>query len=75
MDAAGDWSYYPNPDCTVKGCALQPIPNDVVHEDEIHALNPMDDTLSEFDAMRREGVLFIYHNEPSCFWYPRESGG
>lgn len=71
--ASGDWSYYPDPNCTTKGCALKPIPDDVVHEDEIHAANGFDDTLPEFDAMRREGVLFIYQGEPSCFWPPDRS--
>lgn len=65
------WSYYPDSNCTVKGCPLKPIPDDVVHEDEIRALDPADDALPEFDAMRRQGVLFIYHGEPSCFWPPQ----
>ncbi len=67
----GEWAYYPDPDCTTKGCALKAIPADVVHEEEIHALNGYDDRLAEFAQMRREGVLFIYRGEPACFWYPR----
>ena len=54
-----------------KGCTLKGIPADVVHEDEIRALNVNDDNLGEFEQMRREGVLFIYRGEPACFWYPR----
>lgn len=69
----GDWSYYPDPNCTAAGCALLPIPNDVIHEDRITAANPKDDGLPEFDSMRREGVLFIYSGRPTCFW-PPESG-
>jgi hypothetical protein len=67
----GEWAYYPDPDCTTKGCTLKGIPADVVHEDEIRALNVNDDNLGEFEQMRREGVLFIYRGEPACFWYPR----
>jgi hypothetical protein len=74
-DASGDWSYYPDPDCTTKGCDLKPIPNDIVHEDRIRALNPYDDRLPEFDQMRREGVLFIYQGLPACFWPPESSDG
>ena len=29
----GEWAYYPDPDCTTKGCTLKGIPADVVHED------------------------------------------
>ncbi len=57
----------------MKGCKLLVIPDDVVHEGEIHAKDPKDDTLPEFDAMRREGVLFIYLGQPSCFWPPGET--
>jgi len=46
------------------------IPDDVIHSDEIHALNPEDDKLPEFEAMRRQGVLFIYSGQPTCFWPP-----
>jgi hypothetical protein len=74
-DAEGDWSYYPNPECITKECPLQPVPNDIVHQDGIHALNPYDDRLPEFDQMRREGVLFIYQGEPACFWPPEQSDG
>lgn len=69
----GEWSYYPDPNCTTKGCKLLPIPNDVTHDDEIHAESPKDDELPEFEAMRREGVLFIYDHQPSCFWPPERS--
>jgi hypothetical protein len=71
----GDWSYYPDPNCTREGCRLLPIPADVVHNTEIHADNPDDDKLPEFDAMRREGVLFIWKGEPSCFWPPQGNDG
>jgi hypothetical protein len=74
-DAEGDWSYYPNPECITKECPLQPVPNDIVHQDGIHALNPYDDRLPEFDQMRREGVLFIYQGQPACFWPPEQSDG
>ncbi|HEV3245219.1 MAG TPA: hypothetical protein VG102_02595 [Candidatus Paceibacterota bacterium] len=70
-----EWSYYPDPNCTAKGCKLLPIPTDVTHEEEIHALPGEDDTLPEFEAMRREGVLMIHSGKPSCFWPPDESGG
>lgn len=70
----GEWAYYPDPACTRKGCKLLPINNDVVHEDELHALDPADDGLPEFEQMRREGVLFIYNGAPSCFWPPKEGG-
>ena len=65
------WMYYPDPGCTTRGCALLPILDDVVHEEEVHALEPQDDNLPQFKQMRREGVLFIYNGAPSCFWYPR----
>jgi len=65
-----EWSYYPDPNCTTKGCELLPIPDWVTHDEGIHALNGYDDNLTEFDQMRREGVLFIYKNQPSCFWPP-----
>jgi hypothetical protein len=74
-DAEGDWSYYPGPGCPTKGCPLKPIPNDIVHQDGIHALNSYDDPLPEFDQMRREGVLFIYQDQPACFWPPEQSDG
>jgi hypothetical protein len=74
-DVEGDWSYYPDPECTTKGCLLKPIPNDIVHQDGIRALNPYDDRLPEFDQMRREGVLFIYQGQPACFWPPEQSDG
>jgi hypothetical protein len=67
----GDWSFYPDPACTHAGCKLLPIPNDVVHDDTVHAIDPKDDALPEFEAMRREGVLFIWQGKPSCFWPPR----
>lgn len=73
--AAGDWSYYPDPNCTHAGCALLPIPNDVVHNEPIRALDPKDNDLPEFQAMRREGVLFIWNGAPSCFWPPDQSDG
>ena len=68
--ANGEWSYYPDPGCTKTGCALLPIPNDVIHDDPIKANDPKDDNLPEFEAMRREGVLFIYGGRPTCFWPP-----
>lgn len=66
----GDWEYYIDPNCTSAGCPTLPIPNDVVHEDEIKASDPKDNDLPEFKAMRREGVLFIWQGKPSCFWPP-----
>jgi hypothetical protein len=74
-DAEGDWSHYPDPECTTKECPLKPIPNDIVHQDGIHAFNPYGDRLPEFDQMRREGVLFIYQDHPECFWPPEQSDG
>lgn len=68
--AGNDWSYYTDPSCTHKGCALLPIPNDVVHDEPIKALNPADNDLPEFKEMRREGVLFIWNGVPTCFWPP-----
>lgn len=68
-----EWFYYPDPNCTTKGCQLLPIPDWVTHEDGIHALNGYDDTLPEFNRMRREGVLFIHRDKPSCFWSPEDS--
>jgi hypothetical protein len=65
-----EWSYYPDPNCTHNGCALLPIPNDVVHEEPIRAIDPKDDDLPEFQAMRSEGVLFIWNGKPTCFWPP-----
>lgn len=47
------------------------IPDDVIHSDEIHAKDPKDDALPEFEQMRREGVLFIYDGKPTCFWPPQ----
>lgn len=47
------------------------IPDDVIHSDEIHASNPDDDKLPEFEQMRREGVLFVYDGRPACFWPPQ----
>ena len=69
----GDWSYYPDPSCTDKGCQLLPIPNDIVHDEPIRALDPKDDDLPQFNAMRREGVLFIYDGRATCFWPPEPS--
>lgn len=69
----GEWSYYPDPNCTTAGCKLLPIPDYVVHEDPIRALNPKDDGLIEFEEMRRQGVLFIYQGVPTCFWPPEPS--
>lgn len=70
-----EWMYYPDPNCITKGCMLLPIPDDVTHEEEIHALKPEDDNLPEFIEMRKEGVIMIYNGQPSCFWPPTESGG
>lgn len=47
------------------------IPDDVIHKDEIRAANPEDDKLPEFEEMRRQGVLFIYNGNPTCFWPPQ----
>jgi hypothetical protein len=65
-----DWSYYLDPTCTQAGCPLRPIKSDVVHDDPIRAFYPEDDDLPEFKAMRREGVLFVWKHEPTCFWPP-----
>ena len=70
VGAGSEWSYYPDPNCTRAGCALLPIPNDVVHDEPIKALDPADDDLPEFKAMRREGVIFIWNHKPTCFWPP-----
>lgn len=74
VGAGTEWSYYPDPNCTHAGCSLLPIPNDVVHEQPIKALDPKDDGLDEFKAMRREGVLFIWNGKPTCFWPPEATG-
>ena len=68
-----EWSYYSDPNCTHKDCPLKQIPNDAIHTEEIHALNPLDDNLPEFAAMRREGVLMIYEGRVTCFWPPQPS--
>jgi hypothetical protein len=52
----------------------QRIPDDVIHDDEIHAAKAEDDALPEFEQMRREGVLFIYGGRPTCFWPPQGAG-
>lgn len=65
-----EWKYYEDPNCTHEGCKLLDIPNDTVHPEEIHALDPKDDALPQFDAMRREGVLMIYAGRVTCFWPP-----
>lgn len=70
-----EWSYYPDPNGMVKGCTLLPIPDWVTHDEDIHVLNGYDDRLPEFNQMRREGVLFIYKDKPSCFWPPEDSDG
>ena len=70
-----EWSYYPDPNSMVKGCTLLPIPDWVTHDEDIHVLNGYDDRLPEFNQMRREGVLFIYKDKPSCFWPPEDSDG
>lgn len=69
-----NWAYFPDPKCTHAGCPLLPIPNDIVHPEPVRALDSKDDGLPEFDAMRREGVLFIYEGAPSCFWAPNAGG-
>ncbi len=61
---AGDAWYYRDGDKWVR------IPDDVIHDDEIHAKDPKDDALPEFEEMRRQGVLFIYNGTPTCFWKP-----
>jgi hypothetical protein len=77
-----DWSYYPDPNCTHSGCTLLPIPSDVVHDEPIGLTagaheafdksSPEDKTrtIKMLEAMKREGVLFIYRGSPSCFWPP-----
>ena len=70
VGAGTEWSYYPDPNCTRAGCSLLPLPNDIVHEEPIKAIDPKDDNLPEFQAMRREGVLFIWNGKPTCFWPP-----
>ncbi len=62
---AGDAWYY-----LVDGQWVR-IADDVIHSDEIHAIDPKDDALPEFEQMRREGVLFIYNGNPTCFWPPQ----
>lgn len=73
-NAQSEWAYYPDPACVTDGCALLPIPNDIVHDKPIRALDPKDNNLPEFEQMRREGVLFIYQGKPSCFWAPKGGG-
>lgn len=65
------WYYYPDPTCTHKGCRLVRIPDDVIHPEEIKALDPKDDQLPEFDQMREEGVLMIFAGQITCFWPPQ----
>lgn len=65
------WFYYPDPNCTTKGCKLVRIPDDVIHPEEIRALDPEDDQLPEFDQMRNEGVLMIFAGQITCFWPPQ----
>ena len=72
-----EWEYYPDPNCTVKGCKLEPIPDYIVHEERIESRIFKDDNLPEFQQMRREGVLFICNiyscmGKPACFWPPEE---
>lgn len=69
----GEWSYYPDPTCTNSGCPLLPIPDYIIHNDPIQALDHKDDSLPEFEEMRREGVLFIFQGKPTCFWPPEPS--
>lgn len=69
----GEWAYFIDPNCTNSGCPSNQIPNDVIHDEEIHALTKADDGLPEFEAMRREGVLMIFLGRPSCFWPPEPS--
>jgi hypothetical protein len=70
-----EWAFYPDPACTVRGCKLLPIPQDIIHNEGIHAIDPKDENLPEFEAMRREGVFFIYAGRPTCFWPPEQSDG
>ncbi|HET9285718.1 MAG TPA: hypothetical protein VFR24_27515 [Candidatus Angelobacter sp.] len=65
------WYYYTDPNCTQKGCKLARIPDDVIHPEEIRALDPKDDQLPEFDQMREEGVLMIFASKVTCFWPPQ----
>ena len=64
------WSYYPDPACTVKGCTLLPIPDYITHDEGIHAENPLNERMPEFEQMRREGVLFVYRGQAACFYPP-----
>lgn len=68
-----EWSYYPDPACDHAGCKLLPIPHYAEHIEGISALNPKDDNLPEFEAMRAEGILMIYAGEVTCFWMPEGS--
>ena len=65
------WAYYPDPKCIDDGCPLRAIPSDTIHPEEIHAMRAKDDSLPEFEAMRREGVLMIWNDEVTCFWPPQ----
>lgn len=68
-----EWSYYTDANCTHKGCELKPIPDEVVHDEEIHAADPKDDALPQFQEMRQQGVLFIFYGKPRCFWPPERA--
>lgn len=79
----GDWSYYPDPECTHAGCKLLPIPRDVVEHTPIEprpgslkGLNAAEiaKVRTIFRQMRSEGVLFIFNGKPSCFWAPQPEG-
>lgn len=71
----GEWAYFPDPNCVTSNCKTMTIPNDIVHSEGIKAKNLDDDKLPQFDAMRREGVLFIYNGVPTCFWPPEGNDG
>lgn len=79
----GDWSYYPDPECTRAGCPLLPIPSDVLEYTPIApppgsltglSQAEIADVLAIFARMRMEGVLFIHKGRPSCFWPPQHGG-
>jgi hypothetical protein len=65
----------PRPQLHDEGLPTSAHPDWVTHDEGTHGLNGFDDTLPEFDPMRREGILFIYKGKPSCFKPPENVDG
>jgi hypothetical protein len=55
---SGRWRY-------LNGNAWKDIPEDIIHY-EIDPKMP--------EQLKREGVLFIYNNQETCFWPPETTG-